>query len=169
MSQFKPLPPIQELQQVFDYDPVTGIFRNKYTRSSRAVKGAVAGKLRQDGYISLTYKRRQMPAARVAWYVMTGVDPMERLVDHRDRVRNNNSFQNLRLCTQRQNTTNRLAKGWCVRIDGHYDAQILVDRSIIWLGRFNTPEEAHEVYVAKHVEIHGEFSPYRATLMESNT
>ena len=160
MSQFKPLPPIQELQQAFDYDPETGIFRNKYTRSSTAVKGAVAGKLRQDGYISLTLNRRQMPAARVAWYLMTGFDPMERKVDHRDRVRNHNWFKNLRLGTQKQNTGNRLARGWRRTRCGNYSALIGVDGKSVHLGTFKTPEEAHEVYKAKHIELHGSFSPY---------
>ena len=55
MSQFKPLPPIQELQQAFDYDPVTGIFRNKYRRGARALKGSLAGSVKgSTGYLFLS-------------------------------------------------------------------------------------------------------------------
>ena len=146
MSQFRPLPPIQELQQAFDYDPVTGIFRNKYTRCSRAVQGAIAGKVKQDGYLCLTFKRRQLTATRVAWYLMTGFDPLNRQVDHKDRDRTNNAFHNLRLATPSQNSVNRLQPGW-------------------WR---KPPKQLHE-HVAKHIEIHGEFSPYCATVTESTT
>ena len=95
MSQFKPLPPIQELQQAFDYDPATGIFRNKYKRGS-SKRGSQAGSTDRKGYVVLTYRRRKITAGRMAWYLSTGVDPMEKQVDHKDRVRSNNALSNLR-------------------------------------------------------------------------
>ena len=168
MSQFKPLPPIQELQQAFDYDPATGIFRNKYTRGSRAKQGGITGTVNKNGYLVLTHKRRLFRASRLAWYLMTGVDPLELNVDHIDKNTINNAFSNLRLATTRQNQGNRLAKGW-TRIGNRYQVQIRIGEKQVHVGLYATPEEAHEVYVAKHIELHGQFSPYCATLTESNT
>jgi len=159
MTQFKPLPPIQELQQVFDYDPETGIFRNKHTRNNNTKAGAVAGSVSKKGYIRLALHGRRMQAHRVAWYLMTGVDPMTNQIDHKDRVRANNSWSNLRLATQAQNQINAMCRGW-TRYGNRYYAQIRVDGTLISLGGYGTPEEAAEVYRAKHAELYGDWSPW---------
>ena len=99
---------------------------------------------------------------------MTGVDPLDLHVDHIDRNIRNNSFANLRLATESQNQANRISKGW-TKIGNRYQVQIRVNGKQIHIGMYTTPEEAHEVYVAKHIEIHGEFSSYCATLTESTT
>ena len=39
-------------------------------------------------------------------------------------------------------------------------AQIVINYKKQYLGTFPTPEEAHEAYKAKHLELHGEFSIY---------
>lgn len=159
MSQFKPLPPIQELHQAFAYDPGTGIFSNKYTRNSNTKSGATAGHIDHKGYVRLALHGRRMQAHRVAWYFMTGVDPMTNQIDHIDRVRANNSWSNLRLATQTQNQHNAISRGW-TRYGNRYYAQIRIDGALISLGGYGTPEEAHEVYKAKHTQVHGTFSPY---------
>ena len=173
MSQFKPLPPIQELQQAFDYDPATGMFTSKQSRGSLKVGDPVGTPSYAPGNrpsrICFTLNRRVFSAHRVAWYLMTGNDPLNRKVDHEDRNPFNNAFSNLRLATDLQNSGNRLAKGWHRTPHGRYHAQIAMYGKSVYLGSFTTPEEAHEVYVAKHIEIHGEFSPYCATLTESTT
>ena len=167
MSQFKPLPPIQELQQAFDYDPVTGIFRAKYARSNKR-KGDILGSPNNEGYKSMKFHGRLLKCSRVAWFLMTGNDPMERCVDNIDRNPFNNAFSNLRLATNAQNQGNKSGRGWSKK-GSRYQARIRLDGTNVWLGCYETPEEAQEVYIAKHIEIHGEFSPYCATLTESTT
>ena len=159
MSQFKPLPPIQELQKAFAYDPATGLFTRKQSRGSSKA-GTITGAVNSEGYIQLCYNKRLMKASRVAWLFMTGVDPMERLVEHKDRNPLHNWWNNLRLATSLQNSANRLAKGWARLPNGRYRAHIYVKGKLLTLGAYGTPEEAHEVYKAKHIEIHGSFSPY---------
>ena len=159
MSQFKPLPPIQELQQAFDYDPATGIFISKRSRGSLKA-GSRTGTPNNRGYIQIMLNSRYLTAHRVAWYLMTGDDPMDRLVDHRDRIPGHNWFSNLRIATSSQNQGNRIAKGWCRTNRGYYQVDIAIDGVRVWLGDYSTPEEAHEVYKAKHIEVHGSFSPY---------
>ena len=159
MSHCKPLPPLEELKNLFEYNPETGLFTNKRQRSTRALKGDVAGTLLQDGYIALRVNGRGLKASRVAWYFMTGQDPLEAQVDHIDRVRHHNWWNNLRLCTSKQNHGNLLAKGFfCYH--GKYRSIIQVDRSKVFLGDFDTPEKAMAAYRQAHVEIHGEYSPY---------
>ena len=157
MSQFKPLPPLAELQDRFAYDPDTGIFCNTYTRSSNAKKGAVTGSLHyQRGVphcVYLQISKRRFMAHRVAHYLMTGVDPLSKEVDHIDRNPFNNKFSNLRLANDRQNSANnsRRAKGW-VRYKDRFYAQIRINNKLLSLGGYSTPEEAHEVYKAKHIQ-----------------
>ena len=166
MAKFKPLPPLKELQQAFDYDPSSGVFRNGYTKSNRALEGAVAGYVPQHGYLTLRYQCRQLLASRVAWFLMTGIDPLDKEVEHKDRIRTNNRFDNLRLASRSQNNNNKMSKGWTKSGD-RYVARIRVNGQETYLGRFDTPDEAHAAYVAKHVEIHGEFSPHRGTVCAS--
>ncbi len=172
MSQFKPLPPIQELQQALDYDPATGMFTSKQSRGSLKIGDSVGTrsykKDNKPNRICFMLDRRMFSAHRVAWYLMTGNDPLHRKVDHEDRNPFNNAFSNLRLATSKQNSGNRLAKGWHRTPHGCYHVQISIDGKSVYLGSFTTVEEAHEVYIAKHVEIYGEFSPYCATVKESN-
>ena len=165
MSQFKPLPPIQELQQAFDYDPATGIFRNKYRRARRAKQNEVTGvrKFKKTGQahkIELTHRSRRLGAHRVAWYLMTGYDPMARDVDHKDRNPFNNTFSNLRLATQRQNQSNRVNKGCYPLANGRFRARIHIDGKMVDIGYYDTAAEATAAYRSKHIEVHGSFSPY---------
>ena len=159
MSQFKPLPPIQELQQAFAYDPVTGIFTSKRSRGS-VKAGDPVGTVNGKGSVQMMLNRRMFLAHRVAWYLMTGNDPMDSLVDHRDRIATHNWFGNLRLATPVQNQGNRLGKGWHRTLRGLYRSQISIGDRIVWLGDYSTPEEAREIYIAKHIEVHGSFSTY---------
>ena len=159
MSHFKPLPPLEELQNLFEYNPETGLFINKLQRSTRALKGAVAGTRLQDGYTALRVNGRGLRASRVAWYFMTGQDPLDAQVDHIDRVRHHDWWSNLRLSTSKQNHGNLLAKGFFF-YRGKYRALMQVDGSKRYLGDFDTPEKARAAYKKAHIELYGSFSPY---------
>jgi len=159
MSQFKPLPPLAELQDAFAYDPGTGLFTSKHARGSLKAGDSV-GTLNPKGHVQMVLKGRLLSAHRVAWYLMTGLDPVDSLVDHKDRVPSHNWFSNLRVATCIQNQGNRLAKGWVCTRSGMYQAQISIGGVMVYLGNYATPEEAHDVYKAKHIEVHGSFSPY---------
>jgi hypothetical protein len=49
-------------------------------------------------------------------------------------------------------------KGMSIRPNGRYQARIRVDKKIIWLGTFDTPEEAHSAYVQAAKQHFGEFA-----------
>jgi len=145
----RPLPPLAELCAEFEYNPETGLF----TRS-----GAPAGTINTSGYVKLKFKQRSLTAHRVAWYITTGLDPLDLQVDHRDRDRSNNRFSNLRLATPSNNSFNRTGvKGYHKHKDS-YRARIVCDSNSYSLGLFSTAQEARAAYYAKAVELRGEFA-----------
>ncbi len=153
MSYFKPLPPLEVLKDRFVYDPETGIFCSKYC-------DGVVGWVSKKGYVVLSYDSYgDLRANRVAWVFITGKDPGQFIVDHRDRDRSNNRASNLRLATQAQNGSNRkLGKGW-VKSGNLYQAVIYHRGVRLALGSYETPEEAREVYINKVLDLRGEWSP----------
>lgn len=82
-------------------------------------------------------------------------------VDHQNGNTLDNRRENLRLCTNKQNTQNKKVKGYYYdKAYGKYRTSIRVDGKLKNLGRFNTPEEAQQAYRKAHAEAFGEFSPY---------
>jgi hypothetical protein len=85
-------------------------------------------------------------------------------VDHINNNRFDNHVTNLRWCSRSQNSANtqgRNSKSGLkgVRPDGNkWYSCIGYNDTTIYLGMFNTPEEAHEAYKAKAIELHGEFA-----------
>jgi hypothetical protein len=87
-------------------------------------------------------------------------------VDHKDRNKLNCKRNNLREATNTQNNANstrKLNTTGCTGVYENYDkfiAVISINDKLKYLGRFSTIEEASYVYRKKHIELHGEFSPY---------
>ncbi len=157
MPKFRPLPPLKELQKSFHYDPETGdITRN----------GCACG-WRSEGYICIQYRGRKYRAHRIAWYLATGQDPLDKMVDHIDRNRANNALKNLRLATAEQNAQNKAFVGYtdtfkgCYRPAGYlrYAVHVRVDGRNHYVGCFATTQEAERAYREKVVELRGEFAP----------
>lgn len=136
------------------YDPETGIV----ARPDRPLLTQTMG----GGYLNFRLDDRHYYAAhRVAWVMVTGEQPP--LIDHRDLDRSNNRWVNLRAATPTQNNANwkprgPYGKGVTLLKNGRYRAQIGMNRRHYRLGEFKTPEEAHEVYMAKARELFGEFA-----------
>jgi hypothetical protein len=91
------------------------------------------------------------------------------VVDHIDGNPANNSKDNLRVCTQSDNSKNRSKsrnnktgfKGVCWDKKAEkYRARIIVEYNQISLGCYDTSEEAHEAYKQAAVKHFGEFSRF---------
>ena len=87
-------------------------------------------------------------------------------VDHISGDTLDNRKCNLRICTIAQNTMNSKRRsdnrsgykgvGW-VKAKRKWQAKIMVNQKTIFLGHFNTPEEAHAAYCEASEKYHGEF------------
>jgi hypothetical protein len=153
---------IDELRSAIGYDPDTGVFTRK-AAYGRAKAGAVLGTKMRTGYLSVCFKGQSFKAHRLAWFYVHGVMPSSP-IDHVNGDRTDNRIENLRcggfatnnqnrLKPQRNNTSGFLGVGWS-KTSKKWKAQITVDNQTKHLGHYNTPEEAHEAYLAAKRKYH---------------
>lgn len=87
-----------------NYDPVTGQLSVK-TTTRRLPLGHVFTTKYPNHYIYVTYAGFRAAAHRVAWVLMTGKQPD--VIDHINRVRHDNRWENLRDVTHAENMQNK--------------------------------------------------------------
>jgi hypothetical protein len=149
---------LNELKELLDYNPDTGIFTNKITRNSRAVKGMQAGSsCATNIYRILTINKVKYLEHRLAWFYIHGTWP-ENQIDHINGIKNDNRKCNLREATASQNHANIKMKKGYTKVGNKYRARIEVNKEQIHLGYFNTKEEAISVYKKAHKEYFCDFS-----------
>lgn len=146
----------ERLREVLDYNPKTGVFVWRIRTSSRAGAGDVAGFGDGKGYTAIRVDGIQVFAHRLAWFWIHGVWPTG-VIDHRDGVTTNNAIQNLRDVNHASNMQN-LKSAKCdnstsgllgvVPSRGRWVAQIRAGGKKHHLGVYDTPEEAHQSYIA---------------------
>ena len=95
-----------ELKEILHYNKFTGIFTWAINISSRARKGAIAGNMNQRGYCRIKIKNKEYLSHRLAFLYIEGYLP-ENGVDHRNRVKDDNRWSNLRETTQTCNMRNK--------------------------------------------------------------
>lgn len=87
--------------------------------------------------------------------------PDDMVVDHIDHNPLNNSRCNLRVCSHQENSRHRQQLGvYREGTTGKYRAQIMHERKSVFLGLFNTYEEAKEAFINKAKELRGEFAAH---------
>lgn len=138
----------QRLREVLRYDPETGEFTWLQAGKGRRV-GAVAGSSKgTESYWQINFDRYNYLAHRLAWLYMTGEWPAE--VDHRNRVKSDNRWANLRLASHKQNCENvgmrkhntSGARGVYLQKNGRWQAYITSNKTRFHLGRFDDFEAA---------------------------
>lgn len=145
------------LREVLEYQPETGIFIRISGYQKRI--GKVAGRVHpKRGYREIHIDGKLYYAHRLAWLYMTGEWPKDE-VDHKNHIRDDNKWSNLRDVTASVNQQNRIAcqknsKSGFLGVKKHercksrpWQAQIKSNGKILSLGYFSTPEEAHEAYI----------------------
>lgn len=156
-------PTIERLREVLGYEPTTGILRWLVTNSNVAVAGTEAGS--HDGrYVRIKVDGSALLAHRVIWAIVTGAWPTFD-IDHKDTDGYNNRWGNLRQATMSQNIANsRISKRNTSGFKGvtknrkRWVAQITHERKHYYLGIFDSPEAAHEVYLAEAARLQGPFA-----------
>lgn len=159
----------QELKEGLKYDPTTGVFVWEAVFGRRTKIGSAAGSQSYNDRWVIRYKGNLYYAHRLAWLYVYGEFP-ESMIDHIDGNPLNNRIQNLRVCTSKENQKNQGIpkhntsgfKGVSkFRRDNKWQAQARLEGKDVYLGLFNTPEEASEAYNTFAKQHHGEF--YRDT------
>ena len=149
------------------YEPETGLFFWAAARPKVRV-GDQAGYTKKDrGYIYIEFDQKSYAAHRLAWFYMTKKWPSDQ-IDHINGNKSDNRFANLREATNGQNRANTKTSGkhglkgvkflpWIKNGGKCWQSQITHNKKVIYLGCYHTKEEAHEAYVKKAIEFHGDF------------
>lgn len=92
-----------ELKRLLNYDPITGVFVWRVARKDRI--GKSAGSLNTNGHRQLKINDKHYMAHRLAWLYMRGEMPTVE-IDHINGNKDDNSIDNLRLASHKQNMEN---------------------------------------------------------------
>lgn len=165
----------ERVRSLLTYDPATGVFTWRVTRTFTARAGSVAGRRRPDGRWELKIEGRWHQAHRVAWLWVTGQWPAGE-IDHRSTDHTDNRWSNLREATTAQNGKNvgRIRsssgfKGVTLHKSGKYQASIKSDGRAKYLGLFDDPQAAADAYDAACLVLHGEFAMTNAMIAANYT
>lgn len=149
------------LKELLHYDPETGVFVWRIPRGS-AKTGDVAGCPHPEGYRKIMIDRKIYLAHRLAWLYVHGAWPKDE-IDHRNGVRADNRFTNLREATRAENgqnlkiradnTSGFIGVSW-YKPARKWQAHINLAGRNKNLGCFDTPEAAHAAYLAAKAEHH---------------
>lgn len=158
-----------ELKEILHYAPETGAFTWRISCGSQKI-GNVVGSLSRGvslgdpTYICIKINKKKHKAHRLAWLYMKGNWPQNQ-IDHANGNSLDNTFSNIRECSQSQNLGNRKRnkdntsgyKG--VRWNGwSWVAIIGFQGKYLYLGSFTDPVRAHQAYMQKAKELFVEFA-----------
>jgi len=172
--------PIEYVRSVLSYDEDTGELSWKprgieHFPDERAQKswnsnyaGKLAGTKAKEGYIKILIHKKQHRAHRLVFAIVEGRWP-DKFIDHKNGIKQDNRFKNLRECDQAHNTrngplrttsTSGLKGAHWDKSKNKWTAEIKKDYKGIFLGRFDTAEEAHRAYCDAATVLHGEFANF---------
>lgn len=149
----------KRLHELLSYDPQTGIMRWRVNKGAVRA-GQIAGNVTR-GYFQLMVDGHPTFLHRFIWLYVYGKWP-DGNIDHIDGNRSNNRLCNLRDVSQAMNIQNERKprsnnkSGFLgVKLNrGLWKAEISINGKTKFLGRFKTPEEAHQVYVEAKRKFH---------------
>jgi hypothetical protein len=96
------------LKSILHYNPDTGIFTRLVSRAT-VKAGDIAGCLNDDGYVRISVMSHTYKAHRLAFLYMEGSFP-DGPVEHRDCIRSNNRWGNLKSSTTLENNNNPITR-----------------------------------------------------------
>lgn len=139
MTELERFEKLKELGYV--YEPETGLVKRN---------GKVRGGITELYYVRLSVeinkKQYQVMAHRFIWWLVHNEIP--NMIDHINHNTTDNRLENLRNLTNQKNCFNKKAKGYFWNKHAEkYQAQIMIDYKNIYLGLFNTEQEAKQAYL----------------------
>lgn len=166
MKVFNELPPIELLEEYLNYDSFTGKLTWKKRPANRVKVGDMVGTPLGYGHLSFGFKGKQYLVHRVIWKLYYKQEP-PLLIDHKNRVPDDNRIDNLRLTDQNHNmgntktyiTSESKIKGVSLhKLSGLWRARITINYKDICIGYFKNKEDAikaRQNYAKNHF---GEFA-----------
>ena len=154
-----------------NYDPDTGVLRWKSkierNRIDRMWNTRFAGleitHRNSSGHIQFGLDGKNYLAHRIAWLIVHG--EWVPLVDHENRIRDDNRLSNLRAATRSQNNSNTrhysnntIGFRGVWRNGNRWAATIRYNHKQKYLGNYETPEKAAQAYDAAARQLHGAFA-----------
>lgn len=140
------------MEDLVRYEPNTGKLYSLVKRG-KLHPGQELGSVTVNGYIQLAIQGKKYYAHRLAWFLMTKEWPEE--VDHINRNRVDNRWENLRKATRTQNAANIKDRANSTgyrgvnynKRDRLYYAKIKQNNKSVYLGCFKTPQEGEKAYL----------------------
>ena len=150
----------KRVKELLTYNQYTGVFRWRVKKPNTNV-GMVAGCSRYDGRRLISLDGKLYLSSRLAWLYMTGKWPANQ-IDHKNCVRNDDKFSNLRdvdgfTNQQNQRRAHKGSKSGFLGVnpsrDG-YESKIMVNGKSHWLGSFKSASKARDVYLMAKRKLH---------------
>ena len=142
----------REALELFRYDYETGVLYWRWRINNSVPKTLEAGRQRKSsGYLDVQVHGRFYPVHRVVMLMCYGFYGEGLEVDHINHVRNDNRLVNLRFVTHGENMRNKSVSSKntsgvtgvdFLKAKKKYRARITVDWKVIYLGNYDTLEEA---------------------------
>jgi hypothetical protein len=139
----------QAILDRLEYCPTTGVFTWKNPRIT-------AGTIDKNGYHAIKVNGKTYKSHRLAFLFMTGDWPKND-VDHINGTKTDNSWKNLRDVTTTVNMQNQTKAHKCnkskylgvtaLKGSNKWRSRITVNKRQLFLGMFETAQEAHEAYL----------------------
>lgn len=152
----------ERLRELLSYDHETGVFIWRIRSAQRMHIGDIAGCRHIEGYRHIRVDRSRYLSHRLAWLYVYGAWPLHE-IDHIDGNKSNNAIGNLRDVPRLINMQNRRKmmlpnrSSDLIGVSAHgsrWAAAITTDGTRLYLGHFDSQDQAHAAYVAAKRQLH---------------
>ena len=159
-----------DIKTYLDYDPNTGVMVwvnvSPYHREKNgSVAGCTTPNRHGKSYHVISLNGRKHKRSRLAFAWMTGRWPVHQ-IDHINGDSTDDRWENLREATPTQNAWNHhrrskkstLPMGVRSNPSGRFSARIAVNKRMVQVGTFDTPEQAGAAYLEARRQYYGQFA-----------
>lgn len=155
----------EKLKLWMHYDPETGAFTRLRAGKRSDRVGESPGCLQHQGYLLISVDSERYKAHRLAWLYMTGHWPLN--IDHRNGLKADNRFSNLREATKAQNEMNKPLRAsnasgktgvYWSRAAQKWQAYIVSEGKFRYLGIYADKASAVAARTEAEIALFGEFA-----------